>query len=292
MPNIQWCKNVVWASDPSTEVVSDPSPVVPHEKDPAREYVEERAYLYHDPPMPGKGIRHREQAVPAESLPALPEAPPVEIPANTQCKWTFCEESRVLLVNFNGIDTVLPADKRAFAEMLQRDDITVVAEGLFEGMDPRLLTLDYMAVAMKDYHRFRRYKRDTSGNYVTYEEKVGHLSMKLSDFLKYLKQRKKALNPGRSSKVETAFSFTNRELKQVNVDVTDPLYLIDMDMPNRLPHAFAKFSQAVKIPEILPGGEWCMTNEVLGPPLLRLHIVSCRLEVCLTFLFYPHSLGT
>jgi hypothetical protein len=188
----------------------------------------------------------------------------VVIPTKTDCKWTFCEESRVLLVNFNGVDKVSPADKRAFAEMLQRDDITVVAEGLLEGTDMGLLSLDYMAVAMKDYHRFRRYERDSSGDYVTYEEKKGHLSMKLSDFLEYLKQRKKALNSSLSGNTETAFSFMDRELKQVTVDVKDPLYLIDLDMPNRLPHAFAKFSQAVKIPEILPGGEWCMTNEVRG----------------------------
>jgi hypothetical protein len=245
------------------KVEPDPTPMVPHEKDPAPVYIEERAYLFHDPPMPDTGIRTKERAVSADDLPPLPAAPPLVIPTKTECKWTFNEESRVLLVNFNGIDRVSTGDKRAFAEMLQRDDITVVAEGLLEGINPKLLSLDYMAVTVKDHHRFRRYKRDSSGDYVTYEEKKGHLSMKLSDFIEYLKQRKKALTSSGSGKTETAFSFLDRELKEVNVDVTDPIYLIDMDMPNRLPHVFAKFNQAVKIPELLPGGEWCMTNEVL-----------------------------
>jgi hypothetical protein len=227
-------------------------------KDPAPLYIEERAYLYHDPPMPDTGI----------CLPPLPDTPPVVIPTKTDCKWNFCEESRVLLVNFNGVDEVSPADKRAFAEMLQRDDITVVAEGLLEGIRPELLGLEFMAQTVKDHLRFRRYERDSSGEYVTYEEKKGHLSMKLSDFLKYLKQRKKALDPSRNAQTETAFSFRDRELKKVKVDVTDPLYLIDLDMPNRLPHLFAKFTQAVKIPEILPGGKWCMTNEVLCSTLV------------------------
>jgi hypothetical protein len=234
-----------------------------HEQDPARQYyVEERAYLFHNPSMPDAGIRPGEQVATADNLPPLPDAPPVEIPTMTNCKMTFCEESRVLLFNFKGVDNVSPADKRAFAEMLQRDDITVVAEGLLEGMTPGLLSLEYMAGAVKDHQRVRKYKRETSGDYITYEEKKGHLSMKLSDFLEYLKQRKQALNPSPNAKTETSFSFKDRELKEVEVDVTDPLYLIDMDMPNRLPHLFAKFSQAVKIPEILPGGEWCMMNEV------------------------------
>jgi hypothetical protein len=273
------------------KVQPDPTPVVPHEKDPAPVYIEERAYLFHDPPMPDTGIRLREQAVTAGNLPPLPDAPPVVIPTKTDCKWTFCEESRVLLVNFNGVDKVSPTDKRAFAEMLQRDDITVVAEGLLEGINPGLLRLEYMAVTMKDHHRFRRYKRDSSGDYVTYEEKKGHLSMKLSDFLEYLKQRKQALNPSRNGKTETAFSFMDRELKEVNVDVTDPLYLIDMDMPNRLPHLFAKFSQALKLPEILPGGEWCMTKEVLCSTVVALVCCAIRKFFSL-FLFDPHSLGT
>jgi hypothetical protein len=259
-----------------SQVEPDPTPVVLHEKDPAAVYIEERAYLFHDPPMPDTGIRRREEAVTADNLPPLPDAPPVVIPTKTDCKWTFCEESRVLLVNFNGVDKVSPADKRAFAEMLQRDDITVVAEGLLEGITPGLLSLEYMAGTVKDHHRFRRYKRDSSGDYVTYEEKKGHLSMKLSDFLEYLKQRKQALNPSRNAKTDTSFSFMDRELKEVKVDVTDPLYLIDMDMPNRLPHLFAKFSQAVKIPEILPGGEWCMTNEVLCSTLVAL--VCCAIR--------------
>jgi hypothetical protein len=258
------------------QVEPDPTPVVLHEKDPAPVYIEERAYLFHDPPMPDTGIRRREEAVTADNLPPLPDAPPVVIPTKTDCKWTFCEESRVLLVNFNGVDKVSPVDKRAFAEMLQRDDITVVAEGLLEGITPGLLSLEYMAGTVKDHHRFRRYKRDSSGDYVTYEEKKGHLSMKLSDFLEYLKQRKQALNPSRNAKTDTSFSFMDRELKEVKVDVTDPLYLIDMDMPNRLPHLFAKFSQAVKIPEILPGGEWCMTNEVLCSTLVAL--VCCAIR--------------
>jgi hypothetical protein len=270
-------------------VMTDPAPMVPHEKDPAREYIEELGFLFHDPPMPDKGIRRREQAVSAENLPPLPKAPPVVIPAKTECIWTFCEESRVLLVNFKGVDKVSPADKRAFAEMLQRDDITVVAEGLLGGIDPRLLTLEYMAVVMKDYHRFRRYEKDSSGDFVTYKEKKGHLSMKLSDFLEYLRLRKKALNPSRSGKAETAFSFTDREHKQVNVDVTDPLYLIDMDMPNRLPHVFSEFSQALKIPEILPGGEWCMTNEVIGQPFVALLCVV-HPEVFLIFFCFIHTL--
>jgi hypothetical protein len=249
--------------------------------DPAPLYIEEQAYLFHDPST---------LAVSADNLPPLPAAPPLVIPTTTECKWAFNEESRVLLVNFNGIDRVSPGDKRAFAEMLQRDDITVVAEGLLEGMNPKLLSLDYMAVAVKDHVRVRRYKRDTSGDYVTYEEKKGHLSMKLSDFLIYLEQRKKSLNPDHSGKTETVFSFTDRELKKVNVDVTDPLYLIDMDMPNRLPYLHQELKKALKMPEILPGGEWCMMHQVLCSTLVAL--VLCGPEVFLTFLFCPHFLGT
>jgi hypothetical protein len=253
------------------------------------EYVEELAFVLHNPPEPDTDIRLGEQAVSADNLLPLPDTPLLVIPANTECKWTFSEESRVLLVDFKGIDRVSPADKRAFAEMLQRDDITVVAEGLLEGIDPKVLTLEHMAVTVKDHLKVRAYKRNTSGDFVTYKEEQGHLSMTLSDFLGYLTLRKKALNPSRSGKVESAFSFTDRQHNQVNVDVTDPLYLIDIDMANRLSKEFTRFSQALKIPEILPGGEWCMTNEVLGQTLVALLCVV-HPEVFLTFFLFYHTL--
>jgi hypothetical protein len=257
-----------------TKMVSGHSVMLPHEKDGAEFYVEERAFLYHDPPMPKAGVHPSEEAVSAEDLSPLPKAPRVKLPENPQGEWTFCEESRVLLINFSGVEEVSLAEKRAFAEMLQRDDITVVSEGLLEGIDKEMLTLGYIAGVVKGSHKFRRFQRDSTGDYVRYEEKKGVVTMKISDFREYLERRQRVVNlPSSAGEAEAAFSFENRDGQEVTVDVNDPLYLFDLDMRNRLPSALANFNESVKIPEILPGGKWCMMNEVLAQTLVE--FVSC-----------------
>jgi hypothetical protein len=67
--------------------------MLPHEKDGAEFYEEERAFLYHDPPMPKAGVQSSEEAVSAEDLSPLPKAPRVDCGTvnkkrnNTRCLW-------------------------------------------------------------------------------------------------------------------------------------------------------------------------------------------------------------
>jgi uncharacterized short protein YbdD (DUF466 family) len=85
---------------------------------------------------------------------------------------------------------------------MQRDDITVVA-GLLEGIKQGLLSLE--SHGNNEGSPGFEDTRGIPAAITSYEEKKGHLSMKLSDFLEYLKQRKQ-VNPSRDGKTETAFS--------------------------------------------------------------------------------------
>ena len=72
------------------ERITPPPNCTPLPRDPNAFYVEEEAYLYHDPPMDVK------------DLPALPPPPGLpKIPNTGHCKWTWDEEQRVLLGDFS-----------------------------------------------------------------------------------------------------------------------------------------------------------------------------------------------
>lgn len=284
----------------------------------------------------------------------------VEVPKSTgSCTWSFDEKTRVLLAKFNlgsssSIDLV---HKETLFQMMERDDITVVSEGLVGDLNRTLWDLQYVAnlVGDKPYHKVRRFERelieipaykpesknDGHGGkvaesdgitastvdvvaavssfqtddvarsvaaastiseaeslsagprqrfHVRHKEVDKNLSMKISDYCKYLDRRATALqsimekrkaagvhpvNPasveddliGRSIDVEgqnpESFTFLTHDSEEKTINVVDEvLYLIDYDMVKLLPPLYEDFVKNFKLPDCLPGGQQCMMNAV------------------------------
>ena len=203
-------------------------------KDPNPYYVEEQAWRYHNPPIPPAMHEQEDDKgqhfpyVADEELRPIPPPPPVPtvFPQTPFCRWSFDEESRVLYADFRraGGDVVVThEDEKFLLEMYERDDITVVSEGLVSGLDKEKWSLDYVSRVAGDeyYHRFRRFDRQTQDDVTMKSKKkasvkpsfgaspepeesdkftaVAHaeidkmLSMKVKDFVTYLRRRGSAL---------------------------------------------------------------------------------------------------
>ena len=182
------------------KVIDDPNPY----------YIEEEAHLYHNPPLPSKMT----VGVLPKDLKKIPPAPPLPgFPNTGKCDWKFDEEQRILLADFTCNESqpfvMDPEDERFFVAMLERNDITVISEGFVsqDKLDPSLWSLQYLArvLGSEYFHKFRRF--DT----VRYEdgsekciEVDGLLSMKMSDYVEYMKRRRRFLyeNPATAAKDE------------------------------------------------------------------------------------------
>lgn len=65
-----------------------------------------------------------------------------------KCTWRFDENLRVFLGEFaqeDGTVKVVYKDEEFLLRMMERDNITVISDGLMTGMDPEKWTLDYIA---------------------------------------------------------------------------------------------------------------------------------------------------
>ena len=312
---------------------------------PGEFYVEETAYKYHNHPKPVQG-KDIPDAIAPEDLPPLPPAPPIpKLPETGYCKWSWDEKSRVLLGNFvrkNGDVDVIEEDEKFLLSMMERDDVTVISEGIARSLNPYLWNLEHLASAVGDeyYHKFRRFDREEiklkrskiksnqehsddtqpsvahngemiasearahgdasqprsgdayaeteeanrSGDAdyrdeeqaedwisVVHKEKDACLSLKVSDFARYLKMRQKALERKRKSEhldaSMTAFKFVDHLEKDHEIDVTEVvLYMIDFDLVKLLPKLYEDLQNNFKLPGCLPGGAHCMMNAVSLSP--------------------------
>lgn len=205
-------------------------------------YVEEEAWRYHNPPLPPREGTIDENSdekqlftyVSHEELRPLPPPPPLptRFPNSQFCRWTFDEDTRVLHADFRRTDgdaVITLEDEKFLLEMYERDDITVVSEGLATGLDREKWTLDYLSRVAGDeyFHKFRRFdkldpeeavlkpKKSTKSSRIEpAEDKNTHgevdkcLSMKVKDFVAYLRTRSEVLDPdGLGDAKSTEFAF-------------------------------------------------------------------------------------
>jgi hypothetical protein len=233
------------------------------DKDPNQFYVEEDAWKYHNPPLGG--------AVSPQNLPALPEAPPLPTFPNTgECKWTFDPDTRVLLADFRHRTEIIVEDEHFLLLMMERDDVTLVIEGLGEGLNDWTLGNIREQLGDEFYHKFRRFDQVGPNEYT---EVDGMLSMRVTEYMEFLERRRKCLNRDqavddpKSSKVKATddcqFTFKNHEGKFHSINVVKTvLYMIDFDVVKLLPKFHHHFLSSFKLPGILPGGTHCMMNSV------------------------------
>jgi len=244
-----------------------------YKHDPNQYYVEETAYLYHNPPFPSKST----SGVKIEDLRGVPPPPPLpELPQNETCNWSHDEKSRVIIADFsvNSGNTPLVTEENSkfLFEMQERTDITVISRGLLnlDKMDPDMWHANYLkkVVGQEFYHKFRRFDRTIDKNGIeTYEEKDSLFSMRFGDYVDYCEQRKTFLaNKAEVSldqQDEPTFEFEDHMGNMHSVGIaTSALYMIDVDIKRLTPLLNKNFLDSFELPAVLPGGSHCMMNSV------------------------------
>jgi hypothetical protein len=238
-------------------------------EDPNEYYIEEEAHLYHNPPFPSCSSG----GVAPQDLKPIPPPPPFkQLPNTGKCKWTFDELHRILVADFSPSDSadgnfaMDPTDEAFFLEMLERDDITVVSEGLVStsSLHPEFWNLAYFQRVLKEeyYHKFRRFDtfKDDDG-FENCVEVDGMYSMKIGNYIQYLEKRQDVVMG--KEKEDPSFSFSDHEGREQNIHVgISALYMIDLDISRLLPNLYNNFLEGFRYPEVLPGGTHCMMNSV------------------------------
>jgi len=219
----------------------------------------------------------------------------------------------------SGSSTIDPIDEVFLLKMMEWDDITVVSEGLVNGFDSNLWNLDYIdrCVGESYYHKIRVFHKvdahdigddDDDGedrndededdyqemwgqkdvsretkmcktNPVTHKEQNGFQSMKIRDYISYLKRRQAVLlqsdvkdpdvydaDMGMNTDVDVIdpmFHFTPFDGSEKAIHVVNSvLYLIDFDLMKLLPALYENMTKSFRLPGLLPGGIHCMMNLV------------------------------
>ena len=243
--------------------------------DPNEYYVEEEAFLYHNPPIPSEFT----EGVKPEDLKAIPPPMPLpELPRTGKCTWTFDEAQRILLADFSASASSFqggehfamdPKDEAFFLEMLERDDITVISEGLLSQstLNPEYWKLEYLQTVLNQeyYHKFRRFDTTVDTNGLEKCREVdGMYSMRIGTYVEYLKKRHNVLTSEEGASTDPSFSFVDhegREQKIGHVGVS-AIYMIDLDINKLVPNLHEDFLDSFRYPGVLPGGDHCMMNSV------------------------------
>jgi hypothetical protein len=207
-----------------------------------------------------------EQKLDLAPLCAPPPLP--DLPRDGPVQYRFDVESRVVLVDFSKAEIIPERDMAMLNCLMQRDDLSVVSEGLLSkpfslGEFLQNVELQFQG---RTYHKFRRFDRVQQGEFYSYLEAEGYVSMKVSCYIKYLKLLYRGSDDNRND-----FSFTysyfdsagQEKTELVNDFRTVVFYMTDVEMPNLLPKSYnGFFLESFKLREALPGGKWCMLNVV------------------------------
>ena len=181
--------------------------------------------------------------------------PPIKAPSSDpqlpDNKWSFDKTSRVLLVKFNGDVTI--KDEMFLLKMMERDDITVVSEGLIDEIDKNVFTFKAInnEAGILEHNKFHLFEKIKQG---IYSEIDGDYVMTISDYINYLENRNKNYvlrGTVNGEKVE----------KRVNGAKT-VIYLTDFEMKDTLRSMKLDFKKKFKLPGLMPGGSHCMLESV------------------------------
>ena len=199
-------------------------------KDEVYTYEEETAWRFHNPNLPETSNQQLQELRKVTGLPSLqdrcgpnelkplPKAPPVPpLPDTGLCKWSFDKVSRVLLANFCASShavkaeqvTVLPEDEQFLLKMMERDDITVISQGLADAINPSLYSNDYIkgVIGSIDHHKVRRFTT-TNGQI----GEAGWHTMKFEAYFDYINKRG-------AVKDDPSFTFENSNGEKTTIDL-------------------------------------------------------------------------
>jgi hypothetical protein len=230
-------------------------------------FEEESSWRFHNPDFPSNSheqltklrdessIPSMKAAVTSDKLPPIPPPPPLpDLPDTGYCKWSFDAESRVLYANFRDttatlnpqFPVIMSLDEEFLLRMMERDDITVISEGLADEISSSLWTREYIVgcIGSEYHHKFRAFQKKTrtvpnttnddkqtarSTTIEYHEEKSGWYSMKFSSYFDYLEKRRNVQenmrkeggddNSGNSN--DRMFSFEDCNGKEHSIDAEE-----------------------------------------------------------------------
>ena len=277
-PNDEFLKREGEATGRNEVTPEYPKELLEHvpERDPNKFYKELDAWKYHNPPLGG--------AVTPENLSALPPREPLpldDFPQTGQCDWRYDEEANAVYASFSKThDSIHKEDLNFFLDLMERDDIALVSEGLvgpFSKNDLSTWTLPSLLQHTKDpsrFHEFRRFQQQNKNGKNGLEECPEIMTMRLEDFAECLtrqetqKRRKGSFEfrDGNDKKCTLKLDGTALELSALNMDMYATAQSVS-------------FLDSFRIPGILPGGTECLlsnTNESSRPlrsPNLYVHTI-------------------
>ncbi len=219
-------------------------------------FEEESAWRFHNPAFPSNSLEQltimRDEgtipsitpAVSSSELQPLPSPPSLpEFPNTGFCQWSFDTTSRVLLAKFISTEEkkvvgkvmVTPEDERFLLRMMERDDITVISEGLADEISASLWTKEYITgcIGSEYHHKFRAFQKksrtvtkdDSTTTTIEYhEEQPGWYSMKVASYFDYLEKRRSVQQKGVDSisdGSEKMFSFEDSNGKEHCINAED-----------------------------------------------------------------------
>jgi len=155
------------------------------------------------------------------------------LPTSGSCTWSYDPDAYLIfgkLERGKGIDAV---DLEFILSIMEDPNFTLVMEGLADGIDEKLWSLQGLEVRTSHivHHKFSEFTK--SGT--TAKDKGGYCSMPLSEYFTSLREKRGG------SKI---------------------LYLRDLDIPQYLPVHHHDLLRNFGLPDLLPGGSFCMMNAV------------------------------
>jgi hypothetical protein len=263
----------------------------------------------------------------AEELSPIAPPPPICTSSFPSDKWSFDEQSRVLLMkcksNLEATDLIF------LLQMMERDDITVVTEGFSLGLNPDLWRLSIFEgiVGNEVCHQFRVFTRNvltlggvnnTEQSYYEYFEEQGHCcSMSMQDYVRYIRQRNDqlksikrktllashpttvTLSPTEEAKYRNDTGECFAYISYNNCDspkgtpqtfncIDTVLYLIDYDLGKFLPVHHDDFMKFFIAPQLLPGSQFCLMHEVSLLSLSYFTLLCSYVDSCFYMIHLFH----
>ena len=174
--------------------------------------------------------------------------------------WSYNRESRVVTGNFTKVSVIDSEHKHYLGQLMERDDITVISEGLLLPITDLAYVLDAFSRENGDlpYETVRQFNRIKIGGRETYKEKTdGHVTMKVSDYVDYC-------NIIQGERPDQPFSYQDVLGERQSFDkATDVVFfMLDVYLPRHFQALNNEMKLDFKMKEILPGGDWCMLNAV------------------------------
>jgi hypothetical protein len=197
-----------------------------------------------------------------DSTPHPPLLADPRVPPNLSKVFTFDKVTRVLSVNLRPKAAGTEPARRFSFQMMQRDDIAVVFDGVLPerlvGKDGVSYVTDRIKRDGNKHEKFRRFERQSRDE--MFVEVDGTVSMTVTNYVKYLEKRKIAAKPLRQAAVSFEFYDGDSTLHVIeDVDLV-VLYMIDYDLKSRDAVLLSDYQTTFKVPEIMLAGKKCMLN--------------------------------